>query len=253
MKRYFKGLYMSFGMFCSIPLPFNIWDNTCMNLVLAYFPVIGAVTGILWFSAAMLLYASSIHIMIITAVLTLFPFLITGFLHLDGYMDTSDAVLSRKPLEDKLRILKDPHIGAFGVIMFGVLLVIQFACLYAIAEKEKYPELFITIPIISRSCSTISIFCLKTLSQSGYAIMLKQNTGKAHRAFVIITAITGIILSYIFAGFPGLITAVSVIAGFTAAMAYAYNNLKGVSGDLAGFSLVTAELCGLIAMAIIIG
>ena len=40
-------------------------------------------------------------------------------------------------------------------------------------------------------------------------------------------------------------------AGYTAAMAWAYHTLDGVSGDLAGYSLCIGELCGLAALAII--
>lgn len=44
------------------------------------------------------------------------PWLVTGFMHLDGYMDVCDAVLSRRELATRQRILKDSHCGAFAVI-----------------------------------------------------------------------------------------------------------------------------------------
>lgn len=37
--------------------------------------------------------------------------LITGGIHLDGFCDTADALYSRRPQEEKLRILKDPNCG----------------------------------------------------------------------------------------------------------------------------------------------
>lgn len=42
---------------------------------------------------------------------------LTGFLHLDGLLDLADALLGARPREERLRILKDPHLGAFA---FGV-------------------------------------------------------------------------------------------------------------------------------------
>ena len=48
------------------------------------------------------------------------PLLVTGGFHLDGYMDTMDALHSYQKKEKKLEILKDPHIGAFSVIMARV-------------------------------------------------------------------------------------------------------------------------------------
>jgi len=242
---------MSFGMFCAIPLPFHLWDDTCVNLVLPFFPVIGGIIGVLWWGIAVALDFSGLPILLAAAVVALFPFLATGFLHLDGYMDTSDAVLSRRPIEDKLRILKDPHTGAFAVIMLAVLFVFQFASVFVFVEKGKNLTLLIILPVISRCCSALSILCFKPMTQSAYANMFRQNTGIAHNIFIIVLAITGVAFSFFFSGINGLIVTGSVIVGFTAAMAYAYKELKGVSGDLAGFALVIGELCGIAALAII--
>ena len=250
MKRYFKGLYMSLGMFCAIPQPFHLWDEKAANLVLPCFPLVGVLMGALWWCAAKLVLLSGIHIMLLSAVVMLFPFMASGFLHLDGYMDTSDAILSRRPLEDKLRILKDPRAGAFSVIMLAVLFVLEFAIVFAIIENEKKLLLLIVIPVMSRSCSALSILCLKPMTQSGYANTFRQGAKISHRIFLILAATSSIALSFFLDGMPGLIVIISVIAGFMAAIVWAYKDLKGVSGDLAGFALVISELCALVAMTI---
>ena len=251
LKRYLKGLYMSFGMFSSIPQPFHLWDDKAANLALPCFPLVGGFIGALWFGIAKILELSGIHTMLVTAVVTLVPFLASGFLHLDGYMDTCDAVLSRRPFEDKLRILKDPHAGAFAVIMLAVLFVTQFTIVFAIIETKKNLVPLFIIPVISRCCSALSVLCLKPMAQSTYANMFRQNAKIAHKIFIIVIAVSGIMLSYFFAQIYGLITAISSIAGFIAAIVWAYRDLKGISGDLAGFALVVSELCGLAAMAIL--
>ena len=242
---------MAFGMFCAIPLPVQLWDDSCMNLMLACFPLVGGIIGALWWGVAELIIFSGINIVFVAAVLTIFPFFVTGFLHLDGYMDTSDAVLSRRPLEDKLRILKDPHTGAFAVIMIAVLFLLQFAASYAVIENGKYLVLLIVVAVMSRCCSAMSILCLKAMPQSGYGNMFQQNTGISHKIFLVVIGLLAIALAYILAGIAGLIVAASVIVGYIAAMAYAYKEFKGISGDLTGFSLVISELCGLIALAVI--
>ena len=242
---------MSLGMFCAIPLPYNLWDDKCMNLMLPCFPLIGGLIGAIWWGIAELLVFSGIHIVLVSAVLTVVPFFLTGFLHLDGYMDTNDAVLSRRPLEDKMRILKDPHTGAFAVITIAVLFMLQFAAVYAVVEKGENLVLLIVISVISRCGSAISVLCLKAMPQSGYANMFSQNTKISHKIFIIFIAVCSIALSFIFAGFSGLIVSAAAILGFTGAMIYAYRDLKGVSGDLAGYALVISELCGLFALAVI--
>ena len=242
---------MSLGMFCAIPLPFHMWDDTCISLMLPCFPLIGILLGMIWWGLAELFVFSGIHIVLAAAVLTVTPFLLTGFLHLDGYMDTSDAVLSRRPLEDKLRILKDPHKGAFAVIMLAVLFILQFGAVYAAVDlgKSFMPLVFITV--ISRCCSSMSLLCLNTMPQSGYANMFRQNVRMPHKAFVIVLAGSTVAASYLFAGLLGLAAVISAILAFIGAMTYSYKEFKGVSGDLTGFSLVVCELCGLIVLGVI--
>jgi len=241
---------MSFGMFCAIPLPFQIWDEKCLNLVLPCFPFVGAFIGVLWWAILKLLLLSGIPLLLLSAVAMLIPFIFSGFLHLDGYMDTSDAVLSRRPLEDKLRILKDPHTGSFAVIMLAILFVLQFAAFLIIAEKNNYLELLIIIPVISRCCSAMSVLCLRPMKQSGMANMFRQNTGAGHKVFITLIFVLAAAFSFFSSGIKGFIVAVFIMAGFAAALACTYRDLKGISGDLAGHALVIGELSGLIVMAV---
>lgn len=61
-----------------------------------------------------------------TAVLILIPVLITGGIHLDGLLDTADALSSYKTKEEKLEILKDSHAGAFAIIIGICWFVLDF-------------------------------------------------------------------------------------------------------------------------------
>lgn len=251
IKRFFKALYMSLGLFCAIPLPLRIWDDACLSLLLPCFPLVGALIGALWWGVAELLIFSGIHIVLTAAVLTVAPFLLTGLLHLDGYMDTNDAVLSRRPLEEKLRILKDPSIGAMAAVMLAVLFVLQFAAVYTVIDGEKALIMLILIPIMSRCCASLSFLSLKALPQSTYAQMLKPDPGTSHKICVAIIAVLTAITAYLCAGLSGLVVLAFSVLGYACAVMYAYKEFKGISGDLAGYSLVIGELCGLTALAII--
>ena len=251
MKRYIKGLYMSLGMFSALPLPWRSWDDKCADLALPCLPLVGLLIGGLWWGAAALLSAGALHIMAATAILMLIPFIASGFLHLDGYLDTCDAVLSRRPLADKLRILKDPHIGAFAAIMLAVLFVMQFALLYAVIDGNKCLAALFFIPVISRCCVSLPLLCLKAMPQSAYANMFKENTTVCHKIFVIFITVAAFAAAFLLAGRPGLAAAAATAGGSLAVMAYLYKEFKGVSGDLAGCALVSGELiglCGLLAV-----
>lgn len=83
------------------------------------------------------------------------PVIVTGGIHVDGYMDTSDAIHSYGDREKKLSILKDSHIGAFAVIRLLVYSAVYFAALFWMAEqgKEQAFLLFAGIFYLSRILS----------------------------------------------------------------------------------------------------
>ena len=54
---------------------------------------------------------------------------LTRALHLDGFMDTCDALLGGFDRERRLAILRDPHVGAFAVIGVVCLLLVKVSAL----------------------------------------------------------------------------------------------------------------------------
>jgi adenosylcobinamide-GDP ribazoletransferase len=244
-------MYMSFGMFCAMPLPFRAWDDRAKNLMLPCLPLVGAFIGALWWGIAELLTLCGVNTMLIAGAVAVLPFIASGFLHLDGYMDTSDALLSCRTIEERQRILKDPHVGSFAAVMLAILFVMQFAAAFSVIEKGAGLALLVVVPIISRCCSALSVLCLKPMPQSGYANMFRQGAALMHKVFILFIALLAIALSCLFAQELALVVAASVTAGFAVAMAWAYKGMNGMSGDLAGFALAIGELCGLVALAVV--
>ena len=253
LKRCIKGFYMSLGMFCGIPLPFHIWEEDYTPIMVTSLPLVGLLIGAIWWGVSLLFITLSFPIMITAAILTLTPFFIAGFIHLDGYMDTSDALLSRRPYEDKLRILKDSNVGAFAVVMLAILFLLQFAAIHTIIEYGSYLILLIVISVISRCCSALSIFILRHMQGSNYAAMLGKSSGTAHKIFIIAIGVGIFALSFFTSGVLGVVVTLSVILGYAMAMRVVYREFKGVSGDLLGYSMVIGELCGLVALALLVG
>jgi len=245
---------MCFGMFCTIPLP-GYWDEGGAKFMMPWFPVVGAVIGMIWWLAAEMLGVLSLWIpaSLIAAFLILIPFLLAGLIHLDGFMDTSDAILSRRGIEDKLRIIKDPNAGAFSVIMTVILFMFLFASGFAIAQKGASLALLIVISAVSRCFSSMAMLCIRPMTDNGYAGLFKPETPMPQIIMTIVFLIAAFWAAWSIGGYLGLIVAAAVAVGYTVAMLIALKSFefKGVSGDLAGFSLVIAEMCGLVALAIV--
>jgi adenosylcobinamide-GDP ribazoletransferase len=255
MKKLFKAFYMSFGMFCAIPVPASKWDDSCTNNILVFYPVVGLIIGALWYGLSLLMEILAFPIVIKAALIMLFPFVITGFLHLDGFMDTSDALLSRRPREEKLRILKDSHVGAFAVISFGVVFVLWFAAAYAVMQKSQNTQILlmlIFIPVLSRSVSGLSLLTMQTLEQSSYAAFFKRGTGISQKIALALIALIACGFMVYFAGVKGAAICAVMLLSFWVSVINAKHELGGVSGDVAGYALVVAETTAVLVVAVII-
>ena len=118
--RIIKSFFIAVSMYSKIPVPQFEWKEDDMKYIFCFFPWIGALIGGCIFFWNELCNYRHIGILCRTAVDAAIPLFLTGGIHVDGFMDTMDALHSYSQREKKLEILKDSHIGAFAVIMLAV-------------------------------------------------------------------------------------------------------------------------------------
>ena len=106
------------------------------------------------------------------------------------------------------------------------------------------------IPVLSRAGSALCVLAMKPLGHSEYASGNQSAPDSLIYAVLAMAAAALLVLTLV-CGWWGLIVGAAVVAGYALAMWRCVRSLGGVSGDLAGFSLTIAELCGLIALAMI--
>ena len=245
MKKFVTALDMCLHMFIAIPLPGGRWDEKLRRHSTACLPLAGLIIGGVWLEIAMLA-KRFLPGMLAAAAIAALPFLATGFIHLDGFMDTSDALLSWRDREERIRILKDVHVGSFSVVMLGLLMLFQLA---ACAEIEDVFPLLM-LPVLSRAGSAYCVLRLRPLGHSEYAPGADETPKALRRAVAVMAAAAMAVLGAV-SGWRGIFAGAAALAGYAVAMWRCVGSLGGVSGDLAGFSLTVSELCGLIAMAIL--
>ena len=244
MKRVVRAFFMALGMFTALPCPLHPWAEEDHGLMLVCLPVVGAVIGLIW-AALSLLGRALLPPMLAAALIVALPALLTGFIHLDGYMDTCDALLSWRPLEERLRILKDVHCGAFAVIGLGFLLMFGFSAAMSLGGADL--RVLALVPVFSRCGSALSVITFKPLAHSQYA----DSPGTpAQRAVILVIGLIALIIGGLWLGANLLIVAAVEWAVYAAAMLVAVRGLKGVSGDLSGFALSLSEIAALIALAL---
>ena len=241
MKRIWNAFCMCYSMFTALPCPYRPWDEDARDLMLVCLPIVGALLGLLW-AVLGSLGAMALVPTLNAALVAALPWLLTGFIHLDGYMDTCDAILSWRPLEQRLRILKDVHTGAFAVVGLGLLMLFSYASTSGLATDQLRALLF--VPVISRCGSAFCVLTLKPIGHSEYA----RTEGKsAQRMAVAAMWIIAMAACWLWLGQPVIALAVETLA-YALAMLWGYRTLKGVSGDVAGFALTVSECAALMAL-----
>jgi len=249
MKQLLNGFLMSLSMFSIIPLP-KIWVTTAFSWVAPNLPVVGLIIGLLWYGSSYALIYLNIPLMIRAALVFLFPAMISGFIHIDGYMDTSDAIFSRAELGKKQEILTDPHVGAFAAIMLGVYLLVGFAAVYSVLTAANNGVIFIFIPILSRSLGGIVLLTAAPMKSSGFGAMFRENTKWYHIFILHFMLVLSVLIGW-FVGGTSVIYAFAalIIGGFVVSL-YVLKQMGGISGDLCGFIITVSELCALFALAV---
>ena len=255
MKKLFTGFCMSWGMFCYIPGP-KKWDEEARPYMLAWLPTVGALMGIIW----ALLIAGMNYISFpgtaFGAVATWLPFVLSGFIHVDGYMDVNDAVMSRGTLEKKRAILKDSRCGTFAIVSFIFLVLVEFGVLSNTAfYMESFDALVraALIMTLPRAASGLMMMTLKPMETSQYQEMERD---KKAEAFLIIQALIWLAVSLLLGREnPGgvLLTAAMSISGTLISIFFARHELQGMNGDIAGYGILWGELMGIVSLCFIFG
>lgn len=255
MNKLITGFFMAWGNFLTLPCPYKHWDNKLKNMMLAFLPSVGAVAGILWVLLYYLITFLHIPGYMSAVVMVFFIFAVCGFIHLDGFMDCCDAIMSRRPLEDKLRILKDSTVGAFAVVMCIFLMLAWFGTMITFFD-EGYVMwkvwALLVIPVVSRTGSSFWVMTYNTLSTSQYLEDSKQKGKGKYKFAAFVQMAVYIALSYLAGGnYKVLFVALAGFAGSYFACLCGRKQLGGISGDVAGFSSCTSEIVAMVTLTLI--
>ena len=246
MKRYVHAFMMCQSMFCAIPCPCQVWDEDARGLMLPMLPLVGLEIGALWAFLGWLTGLLGLPTLIRGLILALWPYLATGFLHLDGFMDVIDAVKSCRDLARRREILKDSHVGSFAVIGVSMLILAQFTFFSSARENTDF-RILILIPAVSRCCSALAVTGLKPMPTRQYAA---QEKPKSH--LIVLSTVLFVLTAagILICGKGGLALA-GCMAGYALALRRGYRFLEGMNGDIAGYALTIGELCGAAAACLI--
>ena len=228
-------------MFSKIPVPRADWDKENMRYMMCFFPLIGVVIGVLLQGLGILCTWLSFGDTMRGASFVLLPVLVTGGIHMDGFLDTTDALSSWQPREKKLEILKDSHAGAFAIIVGICWFVLDYG-IYSEANTETLQVLAIGF-ILSRALSGFGMVTFRMAKNTGLAATFSDMAVKGRVRLVmagyILLCAAGMLSVSLVYGVAALAAAALVFVWYRR---MAYQKFGGITGDLAGFFLQNCEL-----------
>ncbi|MGG3737734.1 adenosylcobinamide-GDP ribazoletransferase [Aeribacillus pallidus] len=177
-----NGFLLALQFFSAIPIHRSIpIQSITKKRMIQSFPLIGLFIGlILWGLLYLLSVWSPFSILAVTFIVFLTSILLTGGIHVDGWIDCSDAYFSYRDREKRLDIMKDPRVGAFGVLSVILLLSAKFFVMYETIARIDVKLLFImiSIPFLSRIGAGYLLVMGKPAREEGMAVFFKNGVGK---------------------------------------------------------------------------
>ncbi len=247
--RVIPSILIAFSTYSRLPIPQTEWSDQNRRYAMCFFPLVGAVIGgLLW----LWLYACDafgLGGLIRGAVGAVIPLAVTGGIHMDGFMDTSDALASWQPMEKRLEILKDSHAGAFAV-MGCVCYMLVMAALLSETPARAGIRLGICYTV-SRAMSAWTLTVFPSARPKG---MLDQFAAAAQKKAVTVSSLVYVLAALGIWFLNGWVhAAAGVLAVLSVTVYYrhmAVKNFGGVTGDLAGWYLQMLEICMIAAIMI---
>jgi len=236
-----RAFVIAFSTYSRIPMPQVEWSDENRKYAMCFFPLIGAVIGLMLWGWLWLCDILGLGMALRGAVGALLPLLVTGGIHMDGFMDTSDALASWQSMERRLEILKDSHVGAFAVMGCAGYLLLSAALLGEAAVTDG--PMLLCVLMISRAMSAWALAAFRSARPKG---MLDSFAQAAHKRMVTVSCMAyAAICTWVWALCGGWLALACLLTAAVCLAHYrhmAYRQFGGVTGDLAGWFVQITEL-----------
>ena len=238
-----KAFFISLGVYTRFPLKFKNFDDVPPQRLLINLISVGAIIGILWKLLYDLLFYFELPAIALAPILMIFPFWLSGYLHLEAFMESSARIYSQKLGYDKSETR-----GIFGVVALAVLFIFGFSGAYQFTGAGNPSALLIFIPLFSRELTVLMIFLFPALSGNEYESQMHPRKGENTLSLMIIFVVT-VVLCITLTGIKGSVLITAMLFAFLVSAISAKASV-GITGDTAGYALTISETAGLFALAV---
>lgn len=234
-----RSLCAAFAYFTVLPIGRNAAGPTHAELF-GYLPFIGLLVGAIAGGAALGVFLIAPHAL---AVATAFgtSIVLTGAVHVDGFLDSCDGLGASVPPERRLEIMKDPHHGTFAIAFAAVAFTAWIAALDALPVWS--------LPLAAALAAGTG----RTVSAANGLLYPYERGGHPSAPLLAIAAAVMLALAFFLGHWVWIGILATAVLTFIAARWSAQRLGGRLVGDVYGALIVIGEIAMLIAIAVLIG
>lgn len=214
-----------------------------MTAAVPWFPVVGAGVGVVVGAVAAGM-AELVPMPVAAAVAVLVGVLVTGAFHEDGLADVADAFAGGWTVEQRLRILKDPLHGSYGVAALCGSIVLRIVALASLGPATAFAGA-VAAHTLGRGAAVGLMGTVRVATADGLGADYARSLPRR-------SAVVGVLAAVAIAGLAtGWWVAVLVVVAALGAAALgwlAVRKIGGVTGDVLGAAEQVAECAVLVAV-----
>jgi len=209
-----------------------------------WFPWVGLILGLgFWagLGGLQLIFPPAVA----AALLLALTVLATRGLHLDGLADTADGLGGGRNPQERLVVMKDSRLGAFGALSLFLALLLKFTLFLAWAEEGVAPGL-ILFPVLSR-WGMVFLAYLSPYARPEGGLGQAMTTGVSGRVLLGAT-LSALVLALLATGGSGLLLLAAAAAAVWLVSIFFQKKLGGVTGDVLGAANEILEILALMGL-----
>jgi len=242
MKDIFYGLKFCISYFTILPVKLsNDIDVTKPSIIksfLFFLPFIGFILASLSISLCYMLEDLEYLALLIASI---FYMILYGFLHTEAIADVADALYAKHSGKDAYKIIKEPTIGAMGLLYTIVFVILKLALIIYVLKLDLFYE-FIIVLVFSRLALIVNIKLFNAHEKSAFILLMKENISYI---FLFLLFLFYSVIAFIFTSIDILFLGYLVVILSIISVKIIQSKLEFVNGDVLGASLEFAELISL--------
>lgn len=239
--------FTALGFLTVIPWPTRAGANAEeVGRSAGFFPLVGATLGLILAGLDRLLrwvLPSSLANVVLLVTLAL----LTGLLHLDGFIDTCDALGGPGTPHERWQVMDDSRVGSYGVVGAVLLLLTKYVCLAELPISSRAGGLFLA-PLLSRWALVWAICSFPSAKPAGLGRTFKERMTWA--SLLLATSATAAASLAVFQ-VTGIVMMCALWLVMMALATFLSHRFAGLSGDTYGAIVEVTETVALLMLCLL--